>query len=209
MKKLLTISIILAIGVYISVQYYKDRRFNPPSQYDYALSSKIDKNFYDPMVVKNYYETALEAGTYARMLWNKKDIDVRFMDDESFESTKATDYYNSLIVTAKLLETKLEKSTALKSKGYSNLEIKRMFEEGIRPQDLIFEENSYLLGLKKGHNGSAAWEFQKLLNAKGDSVPVDGIFSRITVKRLQDFQKKNKLFPSGEIDKKTLKALLN
>ncbi len=208
MKRLLTIVILLGVISYIAVQYLKDRRFNPPSEYDYAISEAIDTDYYDQLVVKEYYKTALEVGSYARSLWNNDGIDVRFMDKENFESTQATEYYELLEATAKMLENKLLKSATLKTQGYSNDQIKMLIEDGKTPEDLELMSKAYLIGLQIGTNGSEAWELQKLLNAKGDSIPEDGIFNMITYNRLRAFQTENDLFPSGQLDEQTLKALL-
>ncbi|MGW8123360.1 peptidoglycan-binding domain-containing protein [Roseivirga echinicomitans] len=208
MKRLLVIVILIGIISYITVQYLKDRRFNPPSAYDYALSEKIDTNFYDPVVLKNYYKTALEVGSYARSLWRNDKIDVRFINDEDFESTRATDLYNEMIATANMLQAKLELSAKLKSEGYSNYEVQMYFEQGLTPEELKLDRNYDLLGLKIGARGAAVWELQKLLNTNADSIPQDGIFNLITTNRLKTFQEKNGLFPSGEVDEKTLKALI-
>lgn len=207
MKRLLTIVILLGVISYIAVQYLKDRRFNPPAAYDYTISDAIDKDYYDQLVVKDYYKTALEVGSYARSLWNNDGIDVRFMDKENFESTEATDYYELLEASAMMLENKLLKSADFKKQGYNNDEIK-MLEKGISPEDIEFMHKEHLLGLAIGSNGNDAMELQRMLNAKGDSIPVDGIFNTITRYRLRVFQTENGLFPSGEVDKKTLKALL-
>lgn len=208
MKRLLTIVILLGVISYIAVQYLKDRRFNPPSAYDYPISEQIDKDYYDQMVVKEYYKTALEVGSYARSLWNNDGIDVRYMDKENFESTQATDYYELLQATAMLLENKLIKSAELKSQGYTNKQIKLIVEDGLTPDDIEYMSKAHLLGLSIGSNGQDAMELQRMLNAKGDSIPVDGIFNTITRYRLRVFQTDNGLYPSGQVDKKTLKALL-
>tara|TARA_R110001599_G_scaffold116148_6_gene283579 strand:- start:4374 stop:5003 length:630 start_codon:yes stop_codon:yes gene_type:complete len=208
MKRLLVIVILIGVVAYIAVQYLKDRRFNPPSAYDYELSESIDTDFYDPTVLKDYYKTTLEVGSYARSLWRNDQIDVRFIDDEDFESTRATAVYNEMIATAKMLETKLELSATLKSQGYSNYEVQMYFVQSLTPEELKFERNYHLLDLKMGAKGAAVWELQKLLNANTDSIPQDGIFSLITTNRLKTFQENNGLFPSGEVDEKTLKALI-
>ncbi|MBO3698809.1 peptidoglycan-binding protein [Roseivirga sp. E12] len=207
MKRLLTIVILLGVISYIAVQYLKDRRFNPPSAYDYPISEAIDKDYYDQLVVKEYYKTALEVGSYARSLWNNDGIDVRYMDKENFESTQATEYYELLRASAIILENKLLKSAERKKKGYNNDEIK-MLEKGITPEDIEFMHKEHLLGLAIGSNGNDAMELQRMLNSKGDSIPVDGIFNTITRYRLRVFQTENGLFPSGQVDKETLKVLL-
>jgi hypothetical protein len=104
MKRLLTMVILAGIISYIVVQYLKDRRFNPPSAYDYPISETIDKEYYDTLILKEYYKVVLEVGAYARSMWNHDRIDVRFMDRENHESTQATEYYNLLRATAQMLE---------------------------------------------------------------------------------------------------------
>ncbi|OEK06959.1 peptidoglycan-binding domain-containing protein [Roseivirga misakiensis] len=208
MKRLLTFAILIGVISYIVVQYLKDRRFNPQGDYDYVISETIDKDFYDPMVVKEYYKSALEIGAYARSLWNNDGIDVRFMDRENFESTQATEYYNLLIATTKLLEDKLETSAKYAAEGYTKDEIKAIMEKGLTPKDIELKEKSYFLGLGIGINGQATMELQQLLNEKGQDLLVDGIFNIITRNGLREFQTKNGLYPSGTVDKKTLQALL-
>ncbi len=207
MKRLLTIVILLGVISYIAVQYLKDRRFNPPSVYDYPISESIDKDYYDQLVVKDYYKTALEVGSYARSLWFNDGIDVRLMEKDNFESSQATDYYELLRASARILEDRLVRSADFKKQGYSNDEIK-MLEKGVTPKDIEFISKEHLLGLAIGSNGQEAMELQRMLNAKGDSIPVDGIFNTITRYRLRVFQTENGLYPSGQVDKETLKALL-
>lgn len=208
MKRLLTIAILLGVISYIVVQYLKDRRFNPPSAYDYPISETIDKDYFDQLVVKEYYKNALEVGSYARSLWNNDGIDVRYMDKENFKSTQATEYYNLLIATTKMLENKLELSSKYRAEGYDKEQIKVIIEDGLTPEDIKLQERSYLLGLRIGVNGQEAMELQQMLNDKGDSLVVDGIFNTITRYRLRVFQTENGLYPSGSVDEKTLKALL-
>ena len=208
MKRLLTIAILLGVISYIVVQYLKDRRFNPPSAYDYPISETIDKDYFDQLVVKDYYKNALDVGSYARSLWNNDGIDVRYMDRESFESTQATEYYNLLWATTKMLEGKLEQSAKYKAQGYSPDQIKVIMEDGLTPEDIKYHENGHLLGLSIGVNGQETMELQQMLNAQGDSLAVDGIFNTITRFRLRAFQTDNGLYPSGSVDEKTLKALL-
>jgi len=207
MKRLLSIVIIIGIIAYIAVQYFKDRRFNPPSSYDYVISEQIDTDYHDPLVVKEYYKTALEIGSFARSLWNNDKIDVRFMESGNLESQEATAYYNQLIVTAKWLEDKLEKSKEFSAQGYSKREI-ALLEQGKSPSDLRLNNKMYLLGLQRGSSGAEVWELQKLLNTTGDSIPEDGLYNQMTVNRVRNFQRRYNLFPSGNIDKNTLKALL-
>lgn len=208
MKRLIFFVLFLGLASYITVQYLKDRRFNPPAAYDYEISDAIDTEFYDSTIIQQYYKLALDAGSYARSLWNNDGIDVRYMDREDFESTQATDYYNTLLQTVIWLEKKLERSKRLRDQGYSTDEIRLMMEYNLSPEDIALSRNQSLVGLKIGDTGADVWELQRLINSKADSIPQDGIFSTITRNRLREFQKNNNLYPSGEVDEKTLKTLL-
>lgn len=208
MKRLLILLIVLGICSYLAVQYFKDRRFNPPSDYDYPISEQIDKDFYDPTVLKTYYQTALEIGTYARALWHSEGIDVRFLDQENIASIEAVNYYNQLIVTAKQIENQLVRAKSLKDEGFENREIRMIMEQGLTPEEISLRQHAHLLNLKMGDTGAHVWELQKLLNKQEESIPEDGIFNRMTQRRLMEFQVKSELFASGTVDQKTLKALL-
>ncbi len=207
MKRLLAILIVIAILVYAYFNYVEDRRFNPPSDYDYPVSEQIDIEYYDSTVIRDYYETVLEIGNFARSSWTHEGIDVKSPDYEKHMDKLKADYYKSLRAAARMLENRLERSKRLKDQGYNNAQVK-MIENGLTPEDLELRKNSYLLGLTVGSSGSAVWDLQKMLNALGDSIPEDGIFNLITTNRLKEFQSQNNLFPSGEVDEKTLKALL-
>jgi peptidoglycan hydrolase-like protein with peptidoglycan-binding domain len=209
MKRLIVILAILGIIAYATVHYLEDRRFNPPSKYyDFPVSEQIDTEFYNPNVIKEYYGTILEIGNFARSSWNYDGVDVLSPDYGKTEDKLKAKYYAALRQTAMMLEDKLEESKRLKDLGYNNEQIKMLMEQGLTEEDLLLREKSYLLGLARGANGATVWELQKLLNIEGDSIPEDGIFNLITTNRLKEFQNNNNLFPSGEVDLNTLKALL-
>ena len=130
----------------------------------------------------------MEVGSYARSHWRNQKIDVRFIEDENFESSQATEYYELLNATALMLQAKLEKSSSLKSQGYTNDEVKVLFEQGLSPQEIDYNRHQYWLGLGRWETGSAVWDLQRLLNVSADSIPQDGIFSLITTNRLKTFQ---------------------
>jgi len=58
--------------------------------------------------------------------------------------------------------------------------------------------------------GKSPEEVQKVqtaLNQKGERVKVDGVWGRQTAEAVRDFQRKNGLQPSGQLDDKTLQKL--
>lgn len=209
MKRLIVILAVLGIIAYATVHYLKDRRFNPPSKYyDFPVSEQIDTDFYNPVVIKDYYSTILEIGNFARSSWNYDGVDVLSPDFEKEKDNLKAQYFIKLKATAKMLQDKLELSKKYRDQGYSKEQIQMIMEKGLTPKDLELREKVYLLGLSRGSNGAGVWELQKMLNTLEDSIPEDGIFNLITTNRLKEFQSKNNLFPSGEVDENTLKALL-
>ncbi|MCG8319547.1 MAG: peptidoglycan-binding protein [Cytophagales bacterium] len=92
--------------------------------------------------------------------------------------------------------------------GFNNLDIKHIVEAGIDPDFLRYANKQQLLGLKMGDEGQGVWEIQDLLLKKSYDIPFDGVFGIETQESLVDFQKKNNLIPSGIVNKKTLKVLI-
>lgn len=61
--------------------------------------------------------------------------------------------------------------------------------------------------LRQGDSGAAVTELQKLLNAKGVKVSVDGIFGASTQNAVIQFQRSNSLIADGIVGAKTWAAL--
>lgn len=61
--------------------------------------------------------------------------------------------------------------------------------------------------LRQGDSGSAVNELQKLLNAKGTKLVVDGIFGSATQTAVINFQRSNDLVADGIVGAKTWAAL--
>ena len=61
--------------------------------------------------------------------------------------------------------------------------------------------------LRQGDSGAAVTELQRLLNAKGVNVTVDGIFGASTQKAVIQFQRSNGLTADGIVGAKTWAAL--
>jgi putative chitinase len=70
--------------------------------------------------------------------------------------------------------------------------------------DTIVEE---LRPAKRGDRGSNVRKIQEKLNNRGSNLVIDGIYGRATELAVKEFQKKNALFMSGNVDAKTLNAL--
>lgn len=208
MKRLLFIAIVLGIIAYVYVQLTEDRRFNKLSAYDHPISENIDTEYHDQALLSEYYQKVIEIGAFARSVWRSKKHDVRQEEQGNLDESLDAKYYRSLIAEVEVIEDILESSKRYKDQGYTNEQIKLILEQGMTIEDIRLQEKYYLVGLRLGSNGESVWELQRMLNARGDSIPEDGIFNLITINRLKEFQSANDLFPSGEVTESTLKALM-
>ena len=205
MKRIVITIIVVALVIIAFFQYKKYRRYNPPSYFEYALNDSIDANYYDQDVVLKYYENAYEISRFARKLWFENGIDINFISESTNVSRSSIAYYKRLHAHTKMLEKKLTKSYELKELGLTNVQIQRMFEEGISLKFMEFEQ---LKNLKFGDNGEKVWRLQKLLVRKGKQLPLDGLFRDSTQLALSSFQRDIEHFPSGELDSLTLTELI-
>lgn len=207
MKKLLLLIVVIALVAVVFFQYKAYKRFNPPSDYNYVLSDSIDVNYYDQVVVQQYYDNAYELGQFARSTWANRGIDVLFPSDD-IESIEASKYYTSKTSLTKRLEDKLKYSASLKDMGYDNRAIEYIMKNGISPEHHYYITNQNFIGLKLGDKNHEVWEVQKALIAFGYEIPNDGVFGLETESALQLFQEKNDLYPSGIVDEKTIKKII-
>ncbi len=208
MKRLALILIAASLVVIAYFQYKSHQRFNPPSSYDFMINDSIDVNFYDPMVVQQYYENCYKIGQFARSAWYNEEIDVLFPADTRAAQDLA-EVYGRLVATTQRLEDLLVYSAKLKSQGYDNRAVAYIQEHGIPPKDYKYITNANFIGLKPGMVSDEVWEMQKILIAMGYDIPKDGNFGQETETALRDFQQKHDLFPSGILNERTLKILLN
>ena len=208
MKKLAWLIIIITLPVIAFFQYKKYTKFNPPSIYEYPVNDSIDIHYYDPLLVEKYYENVYRIENLARELWYDKGLDVKFPDLNIEGSEAELKFYRQLWATTKVLQEKLLYSAWLKSRGFNNHDIKHIVEEGIDPSILRYADKHQLLGLKIGDQGLGVWEVQDFLLKKSYEIPFDGVFGVETEQSLIDLQKKHNLIPSGIVNKKTLKVLI-
>ncbi len=190
-------------------QYQKWTKFNPPNSYDYVVSDSIDIGFYDPLILKEYYTSAFEIGSFARRHWYNEGIDVRF-PGENPHDLEVANHYNRLVAVTKQIEDRLKISFQLKGEGYTNIEIKQMFENGWTAQHYeAFKAQEYLSNTNFGDINKNVWKLQQRLNEKGFETIVDGNYRIDTRVKLMEFQSENDLFPSGQLDEDTYNLLFN
>ena len=190
-------------------QYKKWTKFNPPNSYDYVVSDSIDIGFYDPLILKEYYTSAFEIGSFARRYWYNEGIDVLFPGEKPHD-LEVANQYNRLVAVTKQIEDRLKRSFQLKGQGYTNTEIKQMFENGWTAQHYeAFKAQEYLSNTNFGDINKNVWKLQQRLNEKGFETIVDGNYRIDTRVKLMEFQSENDLFPSGQLDEDTYNLLFN
>ncbi|MBV6647184.1 MAG: peptidoglycan-binding protein [Cyclobacteriaceae bacterium] len=208
MKKLFIGIIIIALPVMAYFQYQNWKRFHPPVSYEYTLNPGVDTDYYNPEIVKEYYENAVEIGAFARSQWSNNDIDVRYPDASSTEAVNAATYYNHLIARTKMIEWKLLQSSTYKKDMQISNEDVQLLEAGqsMSMVKAIKDKASYI-GLTIGASGTFVWKLQKKLLEKGFTHPVDGVFGAETLTSLTSFQQGQDIFPSGLLDEDTFERL--
>ncbi len=212
MKKILWLVIVLLLASLLYFKYKDYTKYNPPTYFNYTINKAIDINYHNPKVVKEYFENAYKIGSFARQLWAIKGVDINFISSENPDFINSYSYYQSLVVNTQIIEQKLVLSSELKKKGFSNKEIELIEIEGGNPKK-IEKEKAYktllqLNNLTSGDIGQEVWLLQKQLISMGYKIPKDGLFGNETLIAVIDLQKKNDLYPSGEIDLATIKALI-
>ena len=208
MKRVIILFFILATGFLLYFQYVKYRKFSPPNAYDYSINTKdIDANYYNQVILNEYFEKATRLGNFAREQWHNYEIDV-LSPDNTPQAQNASKYYQQLLTRVKFLEAKLIASQKLKSQGFDNKAIQFIEEKEIAPANL---KTYWLIGdkvFRKGDKDKAIWEIQKLINQRGFNIQIDGFFSDETEQAVKKIQEKHQVYPSGIIDIDFLQVLL-
>lgn len=207
MKRFLAILAVLLLAVLVWFKFQDYRRIHPPEDYEYQTRSDIDTDYHNPELLNKYYKTAYAVGSFARQMWNGHGMDVRFPEADNPQHQNAVNRYNSLKAHADIMGAKLARSKEIKKDGFSNEDIKYMEENGVEP-------DAYRILQRLGDNtfrfddeGRGVWEVQARLNSLGHNIPHDGIFKSETEMALKEWQKQNKLYPSGIADWETLYIL--
>jgi hypothetical protein len=213
--KQLIILLLLIIAFFIGYgQYSQYKRFNSPDV-DYKITKEIDDAYYNQETVINYYKAIEDLNSFVKMQWTVNDIDVRTPEENTEEAKLAVKKYADKLATIKYYESKLEKSSELKTKGFSNEEIQFLENTGT---DLKSYQKSIAINKIKsmfnpdktmlyGDKSALIFEIQKQLNQNGFEVKIDGVYKLETLNAIKDFEEKNNLFIDGVLDVLTLDAL--
>lgn len=210
MKRLFYIVVIITLPIILFFEVWNYWKFNPPTDYSYAISQEIDPNYHDPELVKRYYVTAKEVGNYARYIWKEHRVDVTFADMTDPKEKEFGQIYNSMIASAQFLEGKLQQSKKWKDEGKNNEEI-RVLEAGKpKPVSTQVQTNTRVNPIiaQIGDNNATVREIQISLVDKKHEIAIDGIFKEETKQAVMAFQKKKKLPETGIVDIDTFLKLM-
>ena len=210
MKKLLIIALVLFLAIFAYFKYQDYKRFRAPSAYDYTATNDIDVQYYNPSIVKEYFQQSTELGLFARKIWSNERIDVLYPDNDNAEAEMYANQYAERLAHLKYLEGVLSNSKSLKDQGFNNQDIQAMELTGMSPKDYKFQkgfENADF-NLNEGDEGQVVAMIQQELVNQGYEIPIDGKFKALTKQAVVEIQRKSDLFPTGAVDKHTLKAIM-
>ncbi|WP_299061457.1 peptidoglycan-binding protein [uncultured Polaribacter sp.] len=207
---LLIIVILIGYG-----KYNQYKRYNSP-KVNYTSSKTVDLEHYNQDIVLKYYESVEELNSYVMLQWSANNIDVRTPEDDDNKTKIAVKTYAKKLAVVKYYEDILSKSSELKSKGLTNIEIEFLDKNGI---DLkTYNKNLYknkLITLFKntpqikfGSKHPIVYEIQKILIKKGYKLELDGVYKKVTFNIIKNFETKNNFLSDGVLDLLTLEALL-
>jgi hypothetical protein len=209
MKRIFIFLFLVFLGLLTFFQYQKYRKFSYPNTYDYVINTQeIDVNYYEPALVKEYFETATYLGNFAREQWTNYGIDVLSSDIEIPQAKNAAQTYQTMLARVKFLEAKLIHSKKLKQQGFDNEAIAYIEKNGISEKNYSLHKLIAGKTFRKGDKDRAIWEIQKLISQKWQAIQIDGVFSDETEQAIKKIQQEKQSYPSGIIDEDFLKLLL-
>lgn len=208
MKNVAIVLLIVVLAVIVWVQYGKLNRLSPPEDYEYAFREDLDLDYHNPVVLREYYETGYQVGSYAREMWRAKGINVRLPEADNSEEHTAARHYNRLRAYTDSLGARLSRSLKMKQQGYNNAEIATMESEGLSSTQLQLRKVFGAESLKKGDKSAGVFALQTRLMGEGYNIPHDGYFWNETEEAIRQYQTKNQLLPSGLANRELLVHLL-
>ncbi len=203
MKQIIII-LLIAILAFIGLgQYNKYKRFSL-EEYEYREPNGIDGAGADKGLLLDYYQAVEVVNGYVITQWSANNIDVRNPKKDNGKTRAAVMEYRKKLANVVFYEEQLlnHKTKFGELEGISEAE---KIKEFIR---IEFYGNPSQNSLRIGDMNALAYEVQRILIKKGDSIKHDGIFSAETVNALRSFEEKNGLFPDGKLDAITLEYLL-
>ena len=219
MKKILLFILAVIILIFTYSEYKEYQRFHPKNA-NIKSAESIDVNYHNQETVYNYHNALEAANNYMQMQWSANGIDVRSPENDDEETVLTVAEYSKKVAKINFYKAILDESKTLKSQGLTNEDIKLFELKGVSISDYKkaekeLKEKQLLLNMMpqkplfSGERSAFIYETQKLLVKNGYDISIDGVYKNITSEALKSFEEKNNLFPDGNIDLMTLKALMN
>ncbi|MGJ8665276.1 MAG: peptidoglycan-binding domain-containing protein [Patiriisocius sp.] len=192
----LLLFIILAI---LGYNFYDNYQRFHPDNYEYKPLETIDPNHPNKSMLLDYHEAIADLNGYVITQWSANDINVRNPEDDNAQTLAAVAIYTKKKGIVNYFESQLiapiqEKTQKTKEQLRDEI-VKNMYDAN--PQTLSI-----------GNKGALVFELQRLLNNKGESIKIDGVFNTETFTALKSFEEKNGLYVDGKLDAMTLDYLL-
>lgn len=216
MKQLIILLLLIIAFIIGFGKYNQYKRYNSP-EVNYKTDKKLDLEYHNQELMMNYYAAIEDLNSFVMLQWTANDIDVRTPEDEDLETKFSIEKYTKKLAKIKYYETKLERSSTLKSRGLSNKEIGFLEASGtdFKAYKNTLETNKIKSmfnadeKMNYGQKSPLIYEVQKKLVVNGFEIQIDGIFKKETMTAIKNFEEKKKLFVDGYLDVLTLDALFD
>ncbi len=212
MKKILRVLFIIVFLTitYVVVKQY--RKVHPPMDFSHPISSQVDPKYHSRNSLNTYYNLCFEVESLAQYFWFENLINILEENQHNPEALKARKNYLAKLHLLQSIESELVQSKGLKTQGYSNFDIQKIEQIGIR-QFLQLEkekrlEESLAVLAEKGTISRFVYFTQCQLNLFGYQIREDGIFDSETEQAVIKYQKSIQQFPTGMMDKYTYRKLV-
>ncbi|MEM7035518.1 MAG: peptidoglycan-binding domain-containing protein [Bacteroidota bacterium] len=209
MKQIAVFLVIAVLAFIVWNQHRKLNGLNPPEDYEYQFRDDIDLDYHNPVLVREYFDTGYEIGSFARQIWKSDGIDVRHPDADDATTKVALTRYKRLQAYADSLGARLHRSLQLKGKGYDNTDIRAIEAEGTSPLQQKVKRAFGHTQLAYGDFDPGVRVLQDILIRDGYQIPSDGKFGIETENAVKDYQTKSGIFASGVADFELLNKLLS
>ena len=203
MKQIIIILLIVILGIMGFNMYSKYKRFSL-QEYEYKVPEGLDVSKADKGLVYDYYNAIEAVNGYIITQWSANKIDVRNPKNDRESTLAAVNQYREKLAKVAYYEAMItQPKTTKEAKKLSKEDYKKQL---IRKQ---FYANPEANQLSIGDQNALVYEVQRMLNAHGDSLELDGLYRAETFNALLEFEQKNGLFADGKLDAITLEYLLN
>lgn len=202
MKQIIIVLLIAILGLIGYNTYKKHKRFSL-SEYEYKIPDGLNLANADKAVALNYLNAVEAVNGYVITQWSANKIDVRNPKNDKAVTLAAVDVYRAKLANVAYFENLLKQPN--KKAKFKKLTVEEEKKMLIKK---YFYANPEANQLRLGDQNALVYEVQRMLNAHGDSIELDGLYRAETLNALKAFEEKNGLFPDGKLDVITLEYLM-